>query len=557
MALAGRPFILLTVRFELSLHPTAPRPAAVLTLTGVLLLLAWYGLLAFTRRIDADEGYFLFAARLVLQGQVPFVDFHYPQMPLQPYLLAGPLALWRGVTWVGGRMWAAVLATMCALVFWKLLRRAGAGPLAAGFLFCNYLLSDFGLEWAVVVKSLVPSTLFLLLGWYVVVRGDLLAPAAARRGVPWLAAGLLAGLSGLTRLTNLPGGALLLAALAWQWRRDGVPRGRPMMACLAGGVVALLPAVALASHDAPVFWLANWTYHHLAPALDFGAWARGAAKVWVQAVVINPEWAVALLLIAWGWWRLPAAHRLDISCINSHVLFGGGNFLVLIAAYAMATVPFHQYYSQATPWLLLLAAPAAQRFVEGDGVRLWRSRPRFAKLAALGLVLFLLVEPARAVANRWALGGWVAESSAGESDFEWRLSTVREVQRRIDALVPAGSRVLTWWPGYVLESHARLYPGLHDHTGVRISHYLPEAVSEQAHAMSYQQMERLIAARDPDVIVMGVWTGIESWRGRAYYEELVSRSGYRAADHVGRTVIYLRGPAPAQPPRLEFGPCAT
>ncbi len=57
-----------------------------------LLILTAYplALTAFSqiRPLDGDEGYYAAAARLVTEGQTPYVDFFYPQMPLVPYAYA-------------------------------------------------------------------------------------------------------------------------------------------------------------------------------------------------------------------------------------------------------------------------------------------------------------------------------------------------------------------------------------------------------------------------------------------------------------------------------------
>ena len=50
-----------------------------LLLTGLNL---WFG------DLNQDEGWYLYAARLVSEGKVPYRDFAYPQAPLMPYIYA-------------------------------------------------------------------------------------------------------------------------------------------------------------------------------------------------------------------------------------------------------------------------------------------------------------------------------------------------------------------------------------------------------------------------------------------------------------------------------------
>ena len=45
------------------------------------------------RLIARDEGFYTYAAQLILEGKHPYIDFFYPQMPLLPYLYATSGAL--------------------------------------------------------------------------------------------------------------------------------------------------------------------------------------------------------------------------------------------------------------------------------------------------------------------------------------------------------------------------------------------------------------------------------------------------------------------------------
>jgi O-antigen ligase len=62
--------------------------------------------IALSRLIARDEGFYLLAARLVMEKELPYVDFFYPQMPLFPYLYG----LWMKIfsfSWTSGRTFSA------------------------------------------------------------------------------------------------------------------------------------------------------------------------------------------------------------------------------------------------------------------------------------------------------------------------------------------------------------------------------------------------------------------------------------------------------------------
>jgi hypothetical protein len=58
----------------------------------VLYVISSLGFILFGR-LNADEGFYLTASRLVMQGQLPYRDFAFTQMPLSAYLYGIPQSL--------------------------------------------------------------------------------------------------------------------------------------------------------------------------------------------------------------------------------------------------------------------------------------------------------------------------------------------------------------------------------------------------------------------------------------------------------------------------------
>src|SRR5258708_6936446 len=61
--------------------------AAGIIAVAAVILAAALGLLFVVRgELNADEGWYLYASRLVYRGQLPYRDFSFTQMPLLPYV---------------------------------------------------------------------------------------------------------------------------------------------------------------------------------------------------------------------------------------------------------------------------------------------------------------------------------------------------------------------------------------------------------------------------------------------------------------------------------------
>lgn len=184
--------------------------------------------------LNQDEGWYLYAAGLVRDGQVPYRDFAFTQGPVLPYAYA-----W-AYRWVdrwgvaGGRLLTAVFGGLAALgAAWLAGRaapkgwRAAAGLLALALIAGNVYQSYF----TTVVKTYALCSLFLVGGMIA------LSYTAGRvRAAAAFAAGVLLALAAGTRLSAgiaLPvaGFYLLLRRRAlgpWPWLMFGI-----------GGVLAL------------------------------------------------------------------------------------------------------------------------------------------------------------------------------------------------------------------------------------------------------------------------------------------------------------------------------
>lgn len=244
----------------------------------------WAGALAFALLLAAmnlgwgalnqDEGWYLYAARLVAEGQRPYIDFASTQGPVMAhvYALANPLTSRWGVA--GGRLFTATLGLLsafsAALLAWRLAppkRRDTAAFLAFSLVGVNVYQSYF----TTIVKTYALAGLLLTLGF------TALTFWKSRRG-GWAAfgAGVLLALACGTRLSA---GAVLPAAVAgflwmairpdantaqrpgWKRRVSG-PEGRAAMALTLGfALTATIVFLPFALRAPQALWFALVEYH--------------------------------------------------------------------------------------------------------------------------------------------------------------------------------------------------------------------------------------------------------------------------------------------------------
>ena len=94
-------------------------------------------------QVNADEGWYLYASKLVVQGELPYRDFAYTQMPLLPYVYGVIQSVHPGLFW--GRVTSVLLLIGTLALSVVTARRYGGARavsitalLFAGFTFCIY-----------------------------------------------------------------------------------------------------------------------------------------------------------------------------------------------------------------------------------------------------------------------------------------------------------------------------------------------------------------------------------------------------------------------------------
>ena len=116
-------------------------------------------------QVNADEGWYLYASKLALEGELPYRDFAYTQMPLLPYIygviqIVHPSIFWGRLTSVLLSMGTLVMSTVTARRYGGARAAAITALLFASFTFCVYFNSI--VKTYALVSFFFAATLFFL-----------------------------------------------------------------------------------------------------------------------------------------------------------------------------------------------------------------------------------------------------------------------------------------------------------------------------------------------------------------------------------------------------------
>jgi 4-amino-4-deoxy-L-arabinose transferase-like glycosyltransferase len=428
----------------------------------------------------------LLAAQLVAHGKRPYLDFCFPQPPLNTYWNA----LWMRIV---GESWRAIHAVAALMV------------LAAAWLISGYARSRLhsitaaltilivtGLDVLIVQYGSVGQAYALAL--VTTVAAFRLALRAVETDRPWFAAfaGLAAGCGACATLLSAPVGIVLLVWIA-VYNQNG-DRWKKAAALIAGEAAAFLP----------IFWLFVLNpratlfnviqYELLYRQVEWeGAYAHDA-KIWLAWLDTSHGVIIAVLAIAGlafvkfrSQW--PRARRAEFYLC-------GWLAAVLLLHISQAHPTFAQYYMLAVPFLAVLVSASIGALN--------------SRWASIGLAVLMAGGLAKTIAEEYALT-W--------RDFE-------PIAQKVDQVIPRDAPLLADEQIYFL---TRRKPP----SGMELndSHKLDFAATDMRalHLVSEDEVERRIRAR--------AFAAVESCSEYDAFDEAAAAT-YRQKVKIGTCTIY-------------------
>jgi hypothetical protein len=440
---------------------------ALAVVAAVAILLGVYSQ---TRAFAWDEGWHLLGAQSINRGKRPYLDFCYPQTPLNVYWNAAWMHAF-GDTWrVPHFVAAAMTALAVLLTAGYLLRRfpetawRPAMAVAAA--------ASFGLNIQVVKFGTIAQAYGLCL--FLTVGAFLCTVEAVNLEAPWLSgvSGLLASAAANCSLLTAPVAPVLLIWLlalnraGSRWAKLGV--------FAAGGAIACVPLAWLFAQGSrqTVFNVVQYNVlyrqRHWDGALahNFGEWFA-----WVdspQALILGALSVAGLLFLRKrsGW----------ESVLRREFYLCAWLAVTLILHISTAIPTFRRYYLLAVPFLAILACAGLYDL----GSRLGsRTRPWTPVLIVSLLILACL--------TKRFIESW--------DDYHWR--NAQHVADKVKEVTPAQAVLFADEPTYVLTRHVPP-PGME----LADSHKLdfPPATARELHVIPGPELDRQLKAGVFDVV---------------------------------------------------------
>ena len=394
--------------------------------------------------INQDEGWYLYAANLVAEGQMPYRDFFYTQGPLLPIVYASFSGIWKAFGLLGARVFTlaigfASIAFFCVTA-WRL---APEGRKQESALVTFFML---GVNLYHLYYLAMPKT-YALAACCVAVGCWLLTMRSA-----WFTA--LAALSfAFAEGARISLGVILAAVgLALVFRREW----RRVLAVALGGfaALALVYGPFLLDHDALVGLVVAQQYHAARGGFD-AVFTVGSVSRLVRWYL--PVFIVLGLGVA-GMFKSKAkcegergngVNPLFALALDLRLLLF--SFLAVFAVQMLAPFPYEDYQ---VPIMGLLSVYAAVSFVSYLDSKFQISN--FGLLLVLGLCFASSF--GSPLLEKWSTNGQDRFWSLKKEKYE--LAQLREVAKSVEALDPGGKTLFTQDLYLAIETNRKVPKGL-------------------------------------------------------------------------------------------------
>ena len=453
-----------------------PAVLALLVAAGIAVLSVWWG------AVNQDEGWYLYAARLVGEGKLPCRDFFFTQGPVLPFLYSAlPI---HGL--LSGRLVTlgfSLAATLMAIAFARQLvspvRRRAVSIAVFALLSCNL----YHVYFTTIPKTYAVGSLFVMAGFLLLARGwnFFAALSFAFASGTRISLVLILGVVGVGLLVTR------FRQLHWLW--FGL-----------GGVLGLFLVYGLFALDPPSLkgLLAAQAYHAgrggFDPLFAVGAVSRlvrgylALGAVLFVTLLRAPGSGFRLPRFGFGVWRpgfrissTQPTVNYQLSTINSQLKWMAGlSFAAVFLLQMSAPYPYDDYEVPIMPILTVLIAVG---FVDV------MARNRSAAVGWFTVLVSGMCAFGSPLVQDWMTNGQDRFWSIMKEKSE--LAQMRDVARKLESLDPGGTMLFTQDLYLAVEMDRKVPEGLE----MGPFSYFPDMSTEEAeslHVMNGERLERLI-----------------------------------------------------------------
>ncbi|KPJ71894.1 hypothetical protein AMJ52_08220 [candidate division TA06 bacterium DG_78] len=469
------------------------------------------------RLIDGDEGYYVLASKLVMAGKVLYNDFVYSQMPLLPYVYGCWMKIF-GVSWLSARLASALFAVLLGSMLYQhavhLFGKRIMGLLAV-FL---YTFCGLAFGWYTIARTNSLATL-LIFGSYLMLchRTE---PSHTYR---YLLSGLLLGLAIDTRLFFFSATPAFIIGI-FLFEKETKRRFASLGLFFIGLGIAFLPNLFFILTNPENYFFNNIWYHSIrTPYGLIGAFKQKIYTVFKLLSGNSGFQYLTLLLLNINYFISNMKKQLPISFFIAMLLF---------ITCLLPTPTYVEYFSITLPFIIINSLYSI------DDLRMqltFKNEKSLRKKLGRLLVIILIAYFFISLVDFYRYISWGKDVPGvynHEDAINWKIHTVNQIASEIDKHAHQNESVISWWPGYFIESRASVFPKMETHFAAWISEKLNKSQLERYHIISPEEIDNHLRKHSTRLVVLG------NMADKSLYRDVLLESGYVLITKIGEAEIY-------------------
>ena len=491
---------------------TTINPAKFKVIIAAVLLVAVLigSAFVFLRIVDADEGFYLSAANMVAQGDKPYLDFFFPQMPFLPIALA-PLSSAGMSSLFLARIFGFICHLILGFLVYRIAKMMFNDSRISLIAMAVTIFSGPLLTWNSLAKPYFLANMFFVASFLMLI---ILLSKREANYLHLLLAFIFLGITFNIRSVFIIFVPLYFFLTFFFYKSAGTLKLRyylPVM--LIGLIFPSLYSLRLFIASPDLFTFNNLGYHLLREQAPGFIYLLKTKIIVLGKVLIQPQFFIVLGLAIWS-----------LVLVNSHKFKNYYNswqkmvvqLAVVVSAFITAIYliphPCHvQYFSQALIFLIIASLPAV-KFI------LTKYKSISYTLAAVYILAFLIY-PALYIMD------------IRSKYLNYSIRHVRQVTKFIQANSASTDTILTEWPAYYVFADRR-QTSMGEYCGFQYDFSSPIIPYDKYKLLSNEKINQVLKSREPKLVVISNYV-IGEWK-----KEL--ENNYKILTQIDDTYIYER-----------------
>ena len=500
---------------ETEINPKSFRLILGCIILGALLIGAAF---IFLRAVDADEGFYLSAAKMVAQGERPYLDFFFPQMPFLPVALA-PLSS----AGMNSLFWARAFGLLCHLFLGFLVYRIAklyfndsriSLIAMAVTIFCGPILT-----WNSLAKPYFLTNMFFAASFLMLI---ILMSRREPNYLQLLLTFIFLGITFNIRSVFIIFVPLYFFLTFFFYKSAGTLRLRAYLPVILGGLIfPSLYSLRLFIESPSLFVFNNLGYHLLREQAPGFLYLLETKLIVLGKVLIQPQYFILIALAVWSLVLINShKHRNQFSSWQKMVVQLSLVISGFITGIYLIPHPVHvQYFNQALIFLIIAALPAIKYLLN-----------EFKTLKYALAAVYLL-----ALALYPAL--YILDIRTKYTNYS--INHIKQVTGLIRANSGSDDTILTEWPAYSVFADRR-QTSQGEYCGFQYDFSSPIIPFDKYSLLSNEKINQVLKSREPKLVIISNYV-IEEWK-----KEL--ENNYTILTQIDDTYIYERKPNASSEP---------